>query len=134
MALAALKERVDIWSECHPPLSIPWQDGQLGAEEVLKLLEETLQSVELEEELWVPRLGAREATMFHPGYGLIPCPEKALWTIIGGDSDRFPKVVFVVRTKTTLGNLLRREEEQLRETFSMKTLPCFPTKVRWIAL
>ena len=102
MALAALKERVDIWSECHPPLSIPWQDGQLGAEEVLKLLEETLQSVELEEELWVPRLGAREATMFHPGYGLIPCPEKALWTRIGGDSDRFPKVVFVLRTMRKL--------------------------------
>ena len=98
MALAALKERVDIWSECHPPLSIPWQDGQLGAEEVLKLLEETLQSVELEEELWVPRLGAREATMFHPGYGLIPCPGKAPWTRIGGDSERFPKVFFVPRT------------------------------------
>ena len=102
MALAALKERVDIWSECHPPLAVPWQDGQLGAEEVLELLEETLQSVELEEELWVPRLGAREATMFHPGYGLIPCPEKALWTRIGGDSDRFPKVVFVLRTMRKL--------------------------------
>ena len=50
--------------------------------------------------------------MFQPGYGLIPCPEKAPWTRIGGASGRFPKVFFVLR-------LLRREEEQLRETFSM---------------
>ena len=69
---------------------------------MLELLEEALQSVELDWELWVPRLGAREATMFHPGYGLIPCPEKALWTRIGGDSDRFPKVVFVLRTMRKL--------------------------------
>ena len=48
MALAALKERVDIWSECHPPLAVPWQDSQFGAEEVLELLEEALQSVELD--------------------------------------------------------------------------------------
>ena len=46
----------------------------------------------------MPRLGAREATMFHPGYGLIPCPEKAPWTRIGGDSERFLKVFFVLRT------------------------------------
>ena len=65
---------------------------------MLKLLEETLQFVELEEELWVPRLGAREATMFHPGYGLIPCPEKAPWTRIGGDSEHFLKVFFLLRT------------------------------------
>ena len=45
MALAALKEQVDIWSECHPPLTTPWQDSQLRAKEVLKLLEETLQLV-----------------------------------------------------------------------------------------
>ena len=43
-----------------------------------------------------PNLGAREATMFHPGYGLIP--EKAPWTRIDGDSERFLKVFFVLRT------------------------------------
>ena len=48
MALAALKERVDIWTESHPPLATPWQDSQLRAKEVLELLEETLQSVELD--------------------------------------------------------------------------------------
>ena len=61
MALAALKERVDIWTESHPPLATPWQDSQLRAKEVLELLEEILQSVELDGELWVPRLGAIEA-------------------------------------------------------------------------
>ena len=50
----------------------------------------------------MPRLGAREATMFHPGYGLIPCPEKAPWTRIGGDSERFLKVFFVLRTMRKL--------------------------------
>ena len=30
-----------------------------------------------------------EATVFQPGYGLIPCPEKAPWTRIGGASGRF---------------------------------------------
>ena len=49
---------------------------------MLELLEETLQSVELDWELWVPRLGAIEATVFQPGYG----PEKAPWTSIGGAS------------------------------------------------
>ena len=96
MALAALKERVDIWTESHPPLATPWQDSQLRAKEVLELLEEILQSVELDGELWVPRLGAIEATVFQPGYGLIPCPEKAPWTRIGGDSGLFPKVFFCV--------------------------------------
>ena len=44
----------------------------------------------------MPRLGAIEATVFQPGYGLIPCPEKAPWTSIGGASGRFPKVFFCV--------------------------------------
>ena len=82
-------------------VTTPWQDSQLRAKEVLELLEETLQSVELDEELWVPRLGAREATMFHPGYGLIPCPEKAPWTRTGGDSERFLGVFCVAHNKET---------------------------------
>ena len=69
---------------------------------MLELLEEALQSVELDWELWVPRLGAIEATVFQPGYGLIPCPEKAPWTSIGGASGRFPKVFFVLRTMRKL--------------------------------
>ena len=40
--------------------------------------------------------------MFQPGYGLIPCPEKAPWTRIGGASGRFPKVFFVLRTMRKL--------------------------------
>ena len=102
MALAALRERAQDWLEDHPALATPWQEGQLGAKEALELVDQTLQSAELEEELWVPRLGARQATVFHPGYGLLPCPERALWTRIAGDSERFPKVVFVLRTMKRL--------------------------------
>ena len=80
MALPALQERAQDWSEVHPALATPWQEGQLGAKEALELVDQTLQSAELEEELWVPRLGARQATVFHPGYGLLACPERALWT------------------------------------------------------
>ena len=96
---------------------------------MLELLEEALQSVELDWELWEPRLGAREATMFHPCYGLIPCPEKAPWTRIGGDLECFLKVFFVLRT-------IRKPVKKGKRTTNifMKTLPCFPTKGRWIAL
>ena len=102
MAFAALQQRVQDWLEVHPALVTPWQEGQLGAKEALELVDHTLQSAELEEELWVPRLGAREATVFHPGYGLLPCPESALWTRIAADSERFTKVVFVLRTMKRL--------------------------------
>ena len=102
MALAALQDRAEDWSELHPALATPWEEGQLGAKEALELVDQTLQSAELEDELWVPRLGARQATVFHPGYGLLPCPENALWTRIGGDSERFPKVLFVLRTMKRL--------------------------------
>ena len=67
MALAALQARAEDLSELHPALATPWEEGQLGAKEALELVDQTLQSAELEDELWVPRLGAREATVFHPG-------------------------------------------------------------------
>ena len=102
MALAALQQRVQDWSDVHPALVTPWQEGQLGEKEVLELIDQTLQSAELEEELWVPRVGAREATAFHPGYGLLPCPDRAVWTRIAVGSERFPKVVFVLRTMKRL--------------------------------
>ena len=87
MALAALRERAQHWSELHPALATPWHEGQLGAKEALELVDQPLQSAELEEELWVPRLGARQATVFYPGYRLLPCPEGALWPRIVGDSE-----------------------------------------------
>ena len=87
MALAALRERAQDWLEDHPALATPWHEGQLGAKEALELVDKTLQSAELEEELWVPRLGARQATVFYPGYRLLPCPEGALWPRIVGDSE-----------------------------------------------
>ena len=112
MALAALQQRVQDWSEVHPALATPWQEGQLGAEEALEFVDETSQSAEMEEELWVPRLGAREATVFHPGYGLLPCPEKALWMRIVADSERFTKVVFVLRTMKRLIEEGRRTKKR----------------------
>ena len=79
---------------------------------MLELLEDALQSVELDWELWVPRLGAIEATVFHPGYGLLPCPEKAPWTRNGGASRRFPKVFFVLRTMRKLVKEGRRKTKR----------------------
>ena len=48
MALAALQERAEDWEKLHPALSTPWEEGQMGSEEVLELVVETLQSAELE--------------------------------------------------------------------------------------
>ena len=121
MALAALQERALDWSEVHPALVTPWQEEQLGAKHALELVDQTLQSAESEDELWVPRLGARETTVFHPGYGLLPCPEAALWTRIDGDSERFPKAVFILRTMRRLVEEGRRTTKRdiFYENFAM---------------